>query len=139
MILDFAEDYYRINVHSWTGRRFYRIQLYTLITLHPTQHGTTLYDQNSTPHKSTRPQLDTAQLNTPQLDTSQLYTDHMAVRLKLLYSSERYEQSINVITIRQKSRNTSDTFICTVLYSIIASTLRPYGLCRIRACRVVAV
>ena len=53
-------------------------------------------------HNSTRPQL---------------YTDHMAVRLKLLYSSERYEQSVNVITIRQKSRNTDDTFVRTVCYS----------------------
>ena len=58
---------------------------------HTTQHSTTLYGQNSTPHNSTR----------PQLDTSQLYTGHMAVGCKLLYSSEPYEQSVNVITIRQ--------------------------------------
>ena len=116
---------------------------------HITKHGTSLYGHNSTPHNFKHPQLDTAQLNTPQLDmpqfgtsqldTPQLYTDHMAVWLKLLYSSERYEQSVNVITLRQKSRNTNDTFVRTVRYSIVASTLRPCGLCRVVACRVVAV
>ena len=75
---------------SLAGRRFYRIQLYTAITLHTqlntaqlgtaqlyttttqygtTRHRTTLHDHNSTHHNSTRPQLD---------------TDHMAVRLKQL-------------------------------------------------------
>ena len=85
---------------SRADRRFYRIQLYT---------------HNSTRHKhgpnSTRPQL---------------YTDHMALRLKLL-SSERYEQSVNVITMRQKSRNTN---VRTVRNSIVAP---PYGLCRVVA------
>ena len=120
------------------GRHFYKIQRYTVITLHTqlntaqlymatTRHRTTLHVHNltrhnltrhnstrpnPTRHKSTRPQLDTSQLDTPQL-----YTDYMAIRLKLLYSSERYEQSVNVITIRQKSRNTNDTFVRTVRYS----------------------
>ena len=84
---------------------------------------------NSKRHNSTR----------PQLDTPQLYTDHIAVRLKLLYSSERYEQSVKVITIRQKNRNTNDPFVRTVRYSIVALTLWPYGLCRVVACRVVVV
>ena len=39
---------------------------------HTTQHGTTLYGHNSIPHNSTRPWLDTAQINMPQLDTVQL-------------------------------------------------------------------
>ena len=116
---------------------------------HTTQHGTSLYGHNSTPHNSKRPQFDTAQLNIPQLDTPQfdtsqldtlqLYTDHMAVWLKLLYSSERYEQSVNVITLRQKSRNTNNTFARTVRCSIVALTLRPYGLSRVAVCRVVVV
>ena len=111
---------------------------------HTTQQGTSLYGHNSIPHNSKRPQLDTAHLNTPQFDTThhnaarpQLYTDHMAVRLKLLYNSERYEQSVNVITIRQKSRNTDDTFVRTVRCSIVASTLRPCVLCKVVTCRVV--
>ena len=63
--------------------------------------------------------------------------DHMAVRLKLLYSNQRHEQSVNVITLRKKSENTNDTFVRTVRYSIVASTLRPCGLCTVVACRVV--
>ena len=58
--------------------------LHSQNSAHTTQHGITLYGHNSTLHNSIGPQLDTAQLNTPQLDTTQLYTDHMAVRLKLL-------------------------------------------------------
>ena len=123
-------------METWAGRRFYRIQFYTVITLHTqlntthlymatTRHTTTLHGHNSTTHNSTRPQL---------------YIDHMAVWLKqLLYSSERYEQSENVITLRQKSINTNDTFVLTVRYSIVASILRPCGVCRVVACPVVAM
>ena len=100
------------------GRRFYRIQLYTVITLHTqlntahlymatTRHRTSLNVHNSIQHNSTR-QNSTRHKSThhnptrPQLDTPQLYTDHMTVRLKLLYSSERYKQSVNVIISDKK-------------------------------------
>ena len=43
---------------------------------HITQHGTTLYDHNSTPHNSTRPQLDTSQFDTSQLDTTTTLHGH---------------------------------------------------------------
>ena len=70
-----------------------------------TQQNSTCHNwtqHHSTCQNSTRPPLDTAQLGTSKLDTLQLYTDHMAVRLKLLQRSKRYEQSVNVITIRHK-------------------------------------
>ena len=73
----------------WRGRPSF-LQVTTLHShnsTHISQHGTTLYGHNSTPHNSTH--HNSAR---PRLDTSQLYTDHMAVRLKLLESSERSEQ-----------------------------------------------
>ena len=125
---------------TMAGLRFYRIQLNAVITLHTqlnkahlymatTRHRTTLNVHNSIQHNSTRHNSTRHNSTRPQLNTPQLYTDHMTVWLKLLYSSERYEQSVNVITLRQKSRNTNDTFVRTVRYSIVASTLRPCGLC----------
>ena len=106
----------RAGVQDFEGRQSFLQDtiLHSHNSTHTTQHGTSLYGHNSTPHNFKHPQIDTAQLNTPQLDTPQfdtsqldtpqLYTGHMAVWLKLLYSSERYEQSVNVITLRQKSR-----------------------------------
>ena len=71
------------------------------------------------------------------------------VRTSYVRSSERYEQSVNVITIRIKSRNTNDTFVRTVRYSTVASNLRPCGCvqlrrvelwpCRVVVCRVVVM
>ena len=126
-------------------------RLRTILHVHnSTRHNSTQH--NWTCHNSTRLQLDMAQfdtskLDTAQFDTLQLYTNHMAVRLKLLQSSERYTQNVNVITIRQKSRNTNDTFVRTVRYSIVASTLQvcvelwrvELWPCRVVVCRVVVV
>ena len=44
---------------------------------HTTQHGTSLYGHNSTPHNFKRPQLVTAQLDMPRFDTSQLDTTQL--------------------------------------------------------------
>ena len=87
----------------------------------------------------TQSQLYPSKLDTAQVDTPQLYRDYMAERLKLLQSGKRYKQSVNVITVRQKSRNRNDSIVLNVRYSIVASTLQPYGQCKIVACRLVAV
>ena len=66
--------------------------IFTFTRANTTLHVHNSTRHNSTRHNSTRPNPTRLQLNTPKLDTPQLYTDHMAVRLKHLYSSERYEQ-----------------------------------------------
>ena len=82
------------------GRRLYRIQLYTVITLHTqlnttllymvtTRHCTTLHvhnsiQHNSTRHNSTRHNSTHHNSTRPLFNTPQLYTDHKSIRLKLL-------------------------------------------------------
>ena len=74
------------NDKSW--RIFYNFNIFLLKrrqavvstgynSTHATQHSTSLYGHNSTPHNFKRPQLDTAQLNTPQLDTPQFDTSQL--------------------------------------------------------------
>ena len=139
----------RAREHTQTGRPSF-LQGTTLHShnyTHTTQHGTSVYGHNSTPHNSKRPQLDRAQLNTPQLNTPQFDTSQLDTT-QLYTATTRHSTTlhrlhgrmvVNVITLRQKSRNTNDTFVRTVRYSIVASSIRPCGLCRVVACRDVAV
>ena len=148
-----GRSHYRQTV-IFIGHNATELQLYTRNSIRPI----------STRHNSTRPQLDTRQLDslqldTPQFDTSlldttqlytpttrhntwpqidipQLYTDHMAVRLQQLQSSERYKQWYRSYPYFCIAKLLRLRFVRNIRYSIVASTLRPCGLCRVVACRV---